>query len=146
MGNAMALSAALVKCSRCKSTEHATVECPKPFMRPMCSYCRGMGHVDNEETPCPGRLLRDRREVRVANTAALVCFHCNGKGHVKAKCPQIDVPKCFECGSLGHRQANCEIRKARLDVEKARFNADRTCFSCLPPYVLCLKRCEMSRR
>jgi len=107
------------RCGRCSSLEHATAECRKPFMRPMCKNCGSFKHVEDAQTRCPQRL----GTVSEATIAPVFCYHCERPGHFKSKCPQKDEPKCFECNMVGHRAADCAMRQARLDAE-------RICYRC----------------
>merc|ERR1712232_561560 len=135
MGNVMATNTSSEKCSRCNAQGHMAVDCPnKSFMKPMCAYCKRLGHVDGTDQSCPAR----RKEVnRAAYNASLFCFHCDGHGHIKRNCPSKDLPKCFECKEVGHKGADCVLRRARLD-------ADKSCFSILSPEIPCHKIGDIS--
>lgn len=46
----------------------------------------------------------ENRESQLAN---IVCYRCNGKGHLKKDCPSKTVPTCWSCGEAGHTKWAC---------------------------------------
>ena len=49
---------------------------------------------------------RDETKNQHNDSATVMCFKCNARGHKAVNCPS-QVKKCFVCGTQGHEARNC---------------------------------------
>ncbi len=81
------------ECSHCRSTSHASSDCPHGLLSSECSHC---GSKDHASSDCPHGLFSSE------------CSHCGSTSHASSDCPHgLFSSKCSHCGSKDHASGDC---------------------------------------
>jgi hypothetical protein len=74
---------------------------------------------EDEKTKDQALTITEKKNEKKFNREELVCDHCGGKGHTKARCFKLhgypkhweDRRTCYICGKTGHIAKNCPTKK-----------------------------------
>ena len=58
-----------------------------------------------------------KARARDVPAAPLLCYHCNGEGHIARNCPKKPPQLCFNCGKPGHVRRDCPEGERRAQSQ-----------------------------
>jgi len=101
----------------------------------VCRRCRQPGHFEKwctEEKPTGLRCVLCCGDHLVEDCNSIVCFRCNGVGHMAKDCKRHDSTVCFRCNKRGHKVGSCGILVFgnNLEKEKDETVRDIKCIQC----------------
>jgi cellular nucleic acid-binding protein len=119
-------------CTRCRSKEHSTQQCPQTGTATRCYNCNGTGHMARDCRQKPicracnrsGHTAKDcgiTSPIRTLNSANRTfspytseqkkCEKCGNPGHTKERC---NAKSCDYCKQLGHVEDDCWAMKKKF--------------------------------